>query len=100
MYRKQLGRRNLTDEQKMYMVGKMYEARKNTNNFRGNQYTNKSGCGQSDHNQIKGRVAEQIGKEVGIGEKNVRRAEKFAKGIDAIREVSPGAADIQLILST
>lgn len=28
MYRNQLGRRNLTDEQRTYMIGKMYEARK------------------------------------------------------------------------
>ena len=37
MYRKQLGRRNLTEPQKAYMIGKMYEARKNTESFKGNQ---------------------------------------------------------------
>jgi len=28
-----------------------------------------------------------------MGEKNVRRAEKFAKGVDVLRRVSPEAAD-------
>lgn len=39
MYKNQLGRRNLTDEQRTYMIGKMYEARKKSNGGnRGNQY--------------------------------------------------------------
>ena len=39
----QLGRRNITNEQRTYLLGKLYEARKNTigaaDGFRGNQYT-------------------------------------------------------------
>lgn len=94
MYKNQLGRRNLTDEQRTYMIGKMLEARKRS----GNQYTAKSAAGQNDRQQknrreTKDGTAGQIGKEVGMGEKNVRRAEKFAKGIDKLREVSPEAAD-------
>lgn len=94
MYRKQLGRRNLSDEQKTYMVGKMLEARKHS----GNQYTAMSAAGQNDREQrsrkeIKEGTAGEIGKEIGMSEKNVRRAEHFAKGLDAIREVSPAAAD-------
>jgi hypothetical protein len=98
MYKKQLGRRNLTDEQKMYMIGKMYEARKNTNAFKGNQYTAKSGGAQNGHNQNERRVRqdEAIGKELGIGHNTVRRAEQFAKSVDAIREQSNEAAEIIL----
>lgn len=95
MYRKQLGRRNLTDEQKTYMMGKMYEARKNTASFKGNQY--KSGDGQNVHNQTfrerKDGTSGQIGKEFGVDGKTIRRAEHFAKGLDAIREVSQEAAE-------
>ena len=95
MYRKQLGRRNLTDEQKTYMMGKMYEARKNTASFKGNQYTN--GDGQNVHNQTlrerKDGTSGQIGKEFGVDGKTIRRAEHFANGIDALRAVSPEAAD-------
>ena len=95
MYRKQLGRRNLTEAQKAYMVGKMYEARKNTESFKGNQYT--SGGGQNVQNQtrreIKDGTAGQIGKEFDMTSRTVRRNEKFAKGLDALKEVSPEAAD-------
>lgn len=94
MYRNQLGRRNLTDEQRTYTVGKMLEARKHG----GNQYTTNNAAGQNDRQQktrkeIKAGTAGEIGEEVGMSEKNVRRAEKFAKGVDALREVSPAAAD-------
>ena len=43
MYKKQLGRRNLTAEQKAEIIGKMYESRRKaqgaSDGFRGNQYT-------------------------------------------------------------
>lgn len=97
MYRKQLGRRNLTEQQKSYMIGKMYEARKNTEAFKGNQYTLKSGDGQNVQNQtrreIKDGTSGEIGKEFGIDGKTVRRNEQFAKGLDAIADVSKEAAD-------
>lgn len=97
MYKNQLGRRNLTDEQRTYLMGKRYEARKNTEAFKGNQYTNKSGDGQNVHHQtkkeIKSGTAGVIGKDYGVDSKTVRRAEKFAHGVDVLREVNPAAAD-------
>lgn len=92
MYRKQLGRRNLSDEQKTYLLGKLYEARKNS---RGNSTSTRAedGTFQSRQNGDKGRTVIQIAKEQGVGQKTVERAEHFAKGLDAIREVSPAAAD-------
>ena len=95
MYRKQLGRRNLTDEQKTYMIGKMYEARKNTSKFKGNQYT-KSGEYQIGNNQKPLKTGEAIAQELGIGYGTVMRAADFAKGTDALRQESPEAADIVL----
>ena len=92
MYRKQLGRRNLSDEQKTYLLGKLYEARKNTAAFKGNQYA-KGGERQNGADQPKGKTSIIIAKEQGVGQKTVERAEHFAKGLDAIREVSPAAAD-------
>jgi len=94
MYKNQLGRRNLTDEQRTYTIGKMLEARKHS----GNQYTVESAAGQNDRQQrsqkeIREGTAGEIGRDVGMSEKSVRRAEKFAKGVDALREVSPEAAD-------
>lgn len=97
MYRKQLGRRNLTEQQKAYMIGKMYEARKNTQGGdHGNQYT-KVANGQNvqlpNRREVKDGTSGEIGKEFGIDGKTVRRNEQFAKGLDAIADVSKEAAD-------
>lgn len=93
MYRKQLGRRNLSDEQKTYMIGKMYEARKNTNAFHGNQYTKASGSTQNGNDQKPhGRIGEIIAKELGVGHGTVTRAADFAKGVDEMSKESPEAA--------
>lgn len=90
MYKKQLGRRNLTDEQRTVLIGKMYEARKHTESFKGNQYTTKSGAAQNEPKQT---TAETIATELGIGSASVKRAEQFSKGIDTLQAVSPEAAD-------
>lgn len=92
MYKNQLGRRNLTDEQRMYMIGKMYEARKKSiGGNRGNQYTDLASA-QNEH-MANPRTCDQIAKEIGVGKETVKRSEKFSKGIDALREVSSEAAD-------
>ena len=92
MYKNQLGRRNLTDEQRAYTVGKMYEARKNTSAFKGNQYT-RSGGDHNDLHQTPKSTAEAIAKEIGYAEPTVKRWGQFAEGVDALREVSPDAAN-------
>ena len=106
MYKKQLGRRNLTDEQRMMLIGKMYEARKKSvGEHEGNQYTAKMENGQNvqfpngqdvhlkDRREIKNGTSGEIGKEFGIDGKTVRRYEKFAKGVDALAETSRSAAE-------
>ena len=90
MYKKQLGRRNLTEEQKTYMIGKMYEARKNSyGGDRKSRY-------QSGNLKNPIRTGETIAQELGIGYGTVMRAADFAKGTDALRQESPEAADIVL----
>ena len=92
MYRKQLGRRNLTDEQRTDLIGRMYTARKQSVGT--NRYTSENKCAQNGHTTGKpNRTAEQIAQELGVGKETVKRAEKFANGIDALREVSEEAAD-------
>ena len=88
----QKGRRNVaTKEQQDYILGKRYEAQKNINKFKGNQYT---GGGQNDADQTpRGRTREILAAQEGIGFRTVERNEKFANGIDAIREVSPALAE-------
>lgn len=92
MYKNQLGRRNLTDEQRAYTVGKMYEARKKSN---GAPVGNTNAAKQRDQNGpvVYRRSYEQIADELNLGENTVKRAEKFAKGVDALREINPAAAD-------
>ena len=96
MYRNQLGRRNLSDENRTYCIGKMYEARKNTV---GAQTGNKNAEKQMSQNATVDskartpRTDEIVGKELGVNHATVARSYKFAKGVDAIREVSQEAAD-------
>lgn len=85
----QLGRRNITDEQKTYLLGKLTEARKNA---RGN-HAQRGANGrylsdQSGNLGERGKTAEKIAKEYGVGYGTVERAEHFAKGLDAAEEVS------------
>lgn len=87
--RNQLGRRNLTDEQKTYLIGKQYEAQKQTQAFKGNQYT-KSGDTDNQHHQ-KLRTVDKVAKEHNVAADTVQRAEKFAKGIDEAEDILPGA---------
>ncbi len=93
MYRKQLGRRNLTESQRSFMVGKMYEVRKQAQGGdHGNQYTKAAG-GQNVHSAKADKTAEAIGAEFGMTGRSVQRAEKFAHGVDTLRGVSVEAAN-------
>lgn len=97
MYRKQLGRRNLTDEQRTYMIGKMYEARKKSvGEHVGNQYTKMESLQNDDIPNGSAKTARTIAKELGVGRSTVERSERFAKGVDTLRGESPEAADIVL----
>ncbi len=88
----QLGRRNLTPQQKKYLIGQRYEAEKLTHGFRGNQYASagKSASGQNDPKQKSERTSEYIAQENNTSESYVRRAERYARGVDAADEIEPG----------
>lgn len=91
MYKKQLGRRNLTDENRMYCIGKMYEARKKSKG--GDRKSEDFSNPQNGVLKKQGNAAILIAKELGVGHNTVERAEKFAKGIDAIREADAEVAE-------
>lgn len=94
MYKNQLGRRNLTEQQRTFLIGKMYEARKNSHGGeRGNQYKNLASLQNEDMPRQKIRTEDTIAFELGIGASTVERSEKYSKGIDAIREQEPEIAD-------
>lgn len=90
MYKNQLGRRNLTDEQKRYLLGKLYEARKN------NHGGNRRDASTAGKRPLKGStdgISLVIADEQHVGKTQVKDSYQFAKGIDAIREVEPNLAD-------
>lgn len=89
MYAKQLGRRNLSDENRTYIIGKMYEARKLTHG--GDRKSNSQIANLNSKRTP--RTDEILAAEIGVNHSTVIRSEKFSKGIDAIREMSPDAAD-------
>ncbi len=89
----QLGRRNLTPQQKKYLVGQRYEAEKCSNGasdgFRGNQHTNLV-PDQFDHVPDFTTTRKRIADETHTSEGYVQRAGYYAKGVDAAEEVLPG----------
>lgn len=88
----QLGRRNLTPMQKKYLVGERYDAEKNITSFNGNQHTlsRESGLGQNDPDQKAHGTRTKVAKETNTSESYVKRADQYAKGINAAEEVLPG----------
>lgn len=101
MCRNQLGRRNLTDEQKSYLRGKQYEAEKMSvpNETGLNQYSEVAGQNvrqpEARREQRDG-TAGRIGKENGVDGRTIRRDADFANGLDAADEVFPGIKEAVL----
>lgn len=92
MCRNQLGRRNLTDEQKSYLRGRQYEAEKMGQG--GDRKTDSFSSGQNVHlkmgREIRDGTAGRIGKENGVDGRTIRRDADFANGLDEADKVSPG----------
>lgn len=86
----QLGRRNITDAQRTYLLGKLYEARKNTiggsTEFRGNQHTARSKPEKQDLSKPKS-TSHQIAQEQGVSHDTVEKAGNYAKGLDSAEKV-------------
>lgn len=95
MYKNQLGRRNLTDEQRTYLLGKMYEARKMSSggDRKSEEFSRMQNEFLKKSNGRTMRTYDTIAKEQGVNASTVQRAERFSKGVDALREVSPEAAE-------
>ena len=78
----QIGRRNITDEQRTYLLGKQYEATKRR--YGGDR---KSSSHNEDLNR--GRTAIRVSEEMGVSGSTVERAGNFATGMDAIGASEP-----------
>ena len=85
----QLGRRNLSDEQKAYLLGKRYSAEKQIEKQR-DENGRFTPLGQNDPTGDSVRTSERIAKEIGKSEKHVRRAEQYAQALDLADSVCPG----------
>ncbi len=99
----QLGRRNLTPQQKKYLIGQRYEAEKMahgaSDGFRGNQHSDvvtgqngplpdSSGIGDTSHV-----TRSRIAAETHTNESYVKRAGQYARGVDAAEEAVPGTKE-------
>lgn len=78
----QLGRRNISQEQRTYLLGKRYKGEKKQ--VGENQYTIRVG-----QNVPSMPTAEKIATQNNVSEKTVKRAEKFADGVDKISSIYP-----------
>lgn len=88
----QLGRRNLIDEQRSYVLGRLYERRKK-------QGERKDIVKEGSELKVKltlslgsNATAKEIAKQAGVGEKTVRRAADFAVAVDKVKKIDPEAA--------
>ena len=89
----QLGRRNLTDAQKTYLIGRQYEAQKMTSGGnRGNQYS-KVAKVQNESLPKAEDTAQKVARDIGVGRSTVKRAEKFTRGVDAAEKIESGTRD-------
>lgn len=94
MCQNQLGKRNLSEAQKSYLIGKEYEAQKQTVGNHAERGNN--GQYLKDQNEPLGgfeNTAQKVAADVGVAEPTVKRAAQFVKGLDAAEAVSPGIKD-------
>ena len=89
----QLGRRNLSPERKKFLLGKEYESTKLAVGGQPGNCNKVNRCDQNDHIFTESRTCQRIASEHGVGEKTVRRAEKYSQGIDAAEEAVLGAQE-------
>ncbi len=88
----QLGRRNLTPEQRRYLVGKQYEAEKRAHGGSRKMEGDQPSC-HGDNLVSQPKTCERIAQENGVNWRSVIRSEKFAQNVDAAEEAVPGTRE-------
>ena len=94
MCRNQLGRRNITDEQKTILIGEAYKAQKMTAGW--DRRSNGFSSDQNDHLKKYNNTSQKIADDFGVGEATVRRAEQFVDSLNEAEKFSPGIKDAVL----
>ena len=92
--RNQLGRRNLTPGQKLFLIGKQYEAEKSAHGESRKELHDENGrfhrsC-QTDNSGETMKTCERIAEENGVSTATVLRASKYMKGVEIADELMPG----------
>lgn len=88
----QLGRRNLTPEQKKYLIGKQYEAEKQS--LGGDRKSEAAKSMYQNETLFEGEnTGERIARENNVSRISVIRAEKYANAVDLAEEAVPGIKD-------
>lgn len=91
MINNQLGRRNISEEQKSYLRGKRYEAEKKKHGG------DRESSAQNEH--LQKRTSDLLAEEYNVSRETIKRDEKFAKGVDAVtpelkEEILKGSAGV------
>ena len=85
----QLGRRNLTPEQKYYLMGKQYEAEKAAHG--GDRKSSDAKSSSLNANLIDStKTCDRIAEENGVSKDTVIRASRFTKGVEIAESLIPG----------
>jgi len=85
----QLGRRNLIDEQRSYVLGRLYRRRKRNVGRPAYVYTNTENFSVFSKNNS---IANVIAKQSGVDERTVYNAADFANAVDKVKKIDPEAA--------
>ncbi|BDD12573.1 hypothetical protein FUAX_50050 (plasmid) [Fulvitalea axinellae] len=90
MINNQLGRRNLTDEQRSYLRGLRYEREKQkvSNASGANQHTKAGEDGGKNFPQAK-KTAQRLAEEYNVTDRTIKNDAQFAKGVDLIGKINP-----------
>jgi hypothetical protein len=89
----QLARRNMTDEQRALVLGRLYH-REKMRAPREIELSKIGGHSDLQIEEVRGHnaTARKIAAQAGVGEKTVRRAADFAEAFEKVQEISPKAA--------
>lgn len=99
MCRNQLGRRNITDEQKTALIGEAYKAQKMTHGGNTQREHDESGKFTTSHQNgdlRSTKTKDVIAKQFGVGGSTVERAEQFVDGLNEAEKISPGIKEAVL----
>lgn len=86
-----MGRRNITDEQRTYLIGEAYRAQKMTSG--GDRRSEEFSSLQNEDLKMAGKTKNVIAKQFNVGGSTVERASCFVDGLDAAEAVSAGFKD-------